>query len=81
MTKLAQILKLGELPSEINNMHIVGVGLLAGLGFTMSLFISNLAFFSVEYIDIAKQAILVASFVAGISGYLVLYFSAKKTKK
>ncbi len=80
MTKLAQILKLGELPKEINNMHIAGVGLLAGLGFTMSLFISNLAFFSEEYIDVAKQAILVASFVAGLSGYLVLYFSGKPIK-
>lgn len=78
MTKLAQVLKLGELPDEITNAHIVGVGLLAGLGFTMSLFISNLAFFSKEHIDIAKQAILVASFVAGLSGYLVLYFSGKK---
>lgn len=80
MTKLAQVLKLGELPKEINNMHIAGVGLLAGLGFTMSLFISNLAFFSEEYIDIAKQAILVASFVAGLSGYLLLYFSGKNIK-
>ena len=80
MTKLAQVLKLGELPKEITNMHIVGVGLLAGVGFTMSLFISNLAFFSEEYIDIAKQAILVSSFVAGLSGYLVLYFSDKKKK-
>jgi len=79
MTKLAQILKLGELPGEINNMHIAGVGLLAGLGFTMSLFISNLAFFTDEHIDIAKQAILVASFVAGLSGYLVLYFSGKNS--
>lgn len=78
MTKLAQILKLGELPGEITNMHIVGVGLLAGLGFTMSLFISNLAFFSEAHIDIAKQAILVASFVAGIAGYLVLFFSGRK---
>ena len=78
MTKLAQILKLGELPGEITNMHIAGVGLLAGLGFTMSLFISNLAFFSETHIDIAKQAILVASFVAGIAGYLILFFSGNK---
>jgi NhaA family Na+:H+ antiporter len=78
MTKLAQILKLGELPGEITNIHIIGVGLLAGLGFTMSLFISNLAFFSVAHIDIAKQAILVASFVAGTAGYLVLFFSGRK---
>ena len=80
MTKLAQILKLGELPGEITNMHIVGVGLLAGLGFTMSLFISNLAFFSEAHIDIAKQAILVASFVAGIAGYLILFYSGNKKK-
>lgn len=78
MTKLAQILKLGELPEEITNAHIIGVGLLAGLGFTMSLFISNLAFFSEAHIDIAKQAILGASFVAGLAGYLILYFSGKK---
>lgn len=81
MTKIAQWLKLGELAPEINNMHIAGVGLLAGLGFTMSLFIANLAFFDPAQIDIAKQAILVSSFVAAVSGYLLLYFSGKGTKK
>jgi len=80
MTKLAQWLKIGELPKEIKNIHIIGVGLLAGLGFTMSLFISNLAFFSPEHIDIAKQSILVASFVAAISGYLILRFSGNMEK-
>ncbi len=81
MTKLAQWLKIGVLPKEINNMHIAGVGLLAGLGFTMSLFIANLAFFSPEQIDIAKQSILVASFVAAVSGYLVLRLSGNINKK
>ncbi len=81
MTKLAQWLKIGVLPKEINNMHIAGVGLLAGLGFTMSLFIANLAFFSPEEIDIAKQSILVASFVAAVSGYLVLRLSGNINKK
>jgi len=79
-TKVAQWLKLGELPKEINNMHIAGVGLLAGIGFTMSLFIANLAFFEPGQVDIAKQAILVSSFVAAVSGYLLLYFSGRKKK-
>jgi NhaA family Na+:H+ antiporter len=62
-------------------MHIAGVGLLAGLGFTMSLFIANLAFFSEEHINIAKQSILVASFVAAVAGYLVLRLSGNIKKK
>jgi NhaA family Na+:H+ antiporter len=76
MTKIAQWLKIGELPKEINNFHIAGVGLLAGIGFTMSLFIANLAFFEPEQIELAKQAILITSFVSAISGYLLLYFSS-----
>ncbi len=80
MTKLAQWLKIGELPKEINNMHLAGIGILAGLGFTMSLFIANLAFFDEAHIDIAKQSVLVASFVASISGYLLLFFSGKSQK-
>ena len=77
-TKVAQWLKLGELPKEINNLHIAGVGLLAGIGFTMSLFIANLAFFEPGQVDIAKQAILVSSFVAAVTGYLLLYFSGRE---
>ncbi len=77
-TKVAQWLKLGELPNEIRNVHILGVGLLAGIGFTMSLFISNLAFFEPDQVDIAKQAILVSSFVAAVTGYLLLFFSGRK---
>ncbi len=77
-TKIAQWLKLGELPKEIKNIHIAGVGLLAGIGFTMSLFIANLAFFEPGQVDIAKQAILVSSFVAAVTGYLLLYFAGRK---
>jgi NhaA family Na+:H+ antiporter len=77
-TKLAQWLKLGELPKEINNLHIVGVGLLAGIGFTMSLFIANLAFFEPGQVDIAKQGILVSSFVSGVLGFSLLFFAGRK---
>lgn len=77
-TKLAQWLRLGILPKDISNMHILGVGLLAGIGFTMSLFVANLAFFEPKQIEMAKQAILATSLVAAVSGYLVLFFSKKK---
>jgi Na+:H+ antiporter, NhaA family len=48
------------------------VGLLAGIGFTMSLFISGLAFKSGEMIEHAKMGILTGSLVAGVVGYLLL---------
>ena len=49
-----------------------GVGLLAGVGFTMSLFVGELAFGAVPMLDAAKVGILVASLTAGVSGYLLL---------
>jgi Na+:H+ antiporter, NhaA family len=52
--------------------HVVGVGFLGGIGFTMSLFISNLSFQQAEYLDYAKLGILSASMVCGIIGYMIL---------
>lgn len=52
--------------------QIVGVGLLGGIGFTMSLFIANLAFGDAPALDTAKVAILAASVLAGLSGALIL---------
>lgn len=66
-------LKLAELPDGSNWRQLYGVSVLTGIGFTMSLFIVSLAFENdsiFQYTD--KLAILVASFVAGIVGYLVL---------
>lgn len=77
-TKIAQWFKLGELSSEINNWHIAGVGLLAGIGFTMALFIANLAFFEPHQVDIAKQAILLTSFIAATSGFTILFLAGRK---
>lgn len=65
-------LKLAHLPQNANWKHIVGVALLAGIGFTMSLFISGLAFKDQLLIDQAKYGILLASVFAGIAGTLVL---------
>jgi NhaA family Na+:H+ antiporter len=73
-------LKLASLPENANWKHIIGVALLAGIGFTMSLFISGLAFKDPLLIDQAKYGILMASVFAGLVGTLVLNrISSRKT--
>lgn len=61
-----------ELPRGVSMRHIYGVAWLGGIGFTMSLFIAELAFTSPDLIDGAKIGILAASVVAGVGGYLLL---------
>jgi NhaA family Na+:H+ antiporter len=65
-------LKLSELAHDVNWKHIFGAGILAGIGFTMSIFISLLAFNSNTIIDHAKIAVLLASFLSGIIGFIYL---------
>ncbi len=68
-----------ELPEEVNFKQVIGVSLLAGVGFTMSIFVANLAFFGNDYLlDSAKTGILIGSLIAGVSGYLVLRMASKK---
>ena len=60
---------------------VIGVALLAGVGFTMSIFVANLAFYGNDYLlDSAKAGILAGSLVAGITGYLVLRLSSRQAK-
>jgi Na+:H+ antiporter, NhaA family len=63
---------ISELPEGITWRHIYGAGWLGGIGFTMSLFISDLAFTNSPLLDVAKLAILVASLVAGVGGWIIL---------
>ena len=72
---LAVKLKIAELPKEITPIQVIGAGILAGIGFTMSLFITELAFKTPEHTEVAKVAILCGSLLAGVIGYLLLYFS------
>lgn len=65
-------LKLAPLPNQANWRHIIGIGLLAGVGFTMSLFITNLAFKDDTLNNLAKAGILIASLIAGLTGFLIL---------
>jgi NhaA family Na+:H+ antiporter len=64
---------ISRLPLDLDWRHVVGAGLLGGIGFTMSIFITNLAFVgSAEVINDSKMAILVASLIAGIAGFVWL---------
>lgn len=69
--------RLAGLPEGANWNHIAGVALLAGVGFTMSLFISGLAFKNPVFIEQAKYGILIASVLAGITGTIVLKYVKK----
>jgi Na+:H+ antiporter, NhaA family len=74
MTWLATKARVAELPAGVRWSHVVGAGLLGGIGFTMSLFVTSIAFRGLLEIREAKAAILVASLVAGVLGYLMLRF-------
>jgi NhaA family Na+:H+ antiporter len=63
---------LGILPEGATWKHIAGVAALAGIGFTMSLFVSALAFEQQVMVDEAKYGILIASVIAASTGYVIL---------
>ena len=58
--------------TAVNFKRVFGVGILGGIGFTMSIFVSMLAFKDPSYINEAKLMILVASLTAAIVGFIVL---------
>lgn len=80
-SRLAVWLKLATLPEGLSWRQIYGVGLLAGIGFTMSIFISGLAFSSEEYVQISKVGILAASVIAAVLGILLLKTEYRKSDK
>ncbi|UAB81077.1 Na+/H+ antiporter NhaA [Marixanthomonas sp. SCSIO 43207] len=79
----AQKIKLITIPSDITTKHIIGVSFLAGIGFTMSIFVASLAFNnSPSYIDSAKTGILLGSLVSAVIGFTILRIgSVKKYKR
>ena len=71
-----------RLPADLNWRHIFGAGLLGGIGFTMSIFITNLAFSANdEIVNASKMAILLASLTAGVLGFTWLRFSDKSGRR
>ena len=71
-TWLSVKLKLASLPFGVTWKQIYSAGILAGIGFTMSLFIANLAFTSEELLTISKVGILTASLLSGFIGFFIL---------
>ncbi len=69
---LAAATGMGRLPGDVGWGDLAGMGMTAGIGFTVALFVAELAFDEGPLLDEAKIAILAASLVAGIAGYLVL---------
>ncbi len=71
-----------SLPHGLNFKHIVGVSLMGGIGFTMSIFIAELGFaHHAQDLLMAKTGVLLASILAGVSGFLWLYFTSEKCGK
>jgi NhaA family Na+:H+ antiporter len=77
---LAVKIKLSKLPKKVNWKHITSIGLLGGIGFTMSIFIALLSLPNSSSQMQAKFSILIASVSAGILGYTFLYLLGKRKK-
>lgn len=65
---LAIFFRFGQLPDALRRSHLVGAGILAGIGFTMSIFISTLAFEDQELVNMSKISVLLASATAAVLG-------------
>jgi NhaA family Na+:H+ antiporter len=78
VTFLAITFKVAKFPSDISWIHIIGASLLAGIGFTMSIFVSGLAFEDATTIQFSQISVLIASTVAALLGMLWFYFFVKK---
>ena len=77
-TFLGEKLNIAIRPMGLTYSHIFAVGIIAGIGFTMSMFVANLAYNSQAQIVIAKLSILIASLIAVICGVIALLYATKK---
>ncbi|PBI94569.1 Na(+)/H(+) antiporter NhaA [Flavobacterium sp. ACN2] len=74
-------IRAADLPAQTTWTHVLGLGLLGGIGFTMSIFIALLSFQEQAYQNEAKFAILTASILAGVSGFVLLSWYNKKKQQ
>ena len=72
-------LKITQMPSNANFLNFYGVGVLTGIGFTMSLFVWNLAFVdNTQYMSGVKIGVLTGSLLSTVFGYVLLLVATKK---
>ncbi len=70
-------LHIADLPEHVNWVHMLGAAILGGVGFTMAIFVANLAYTQDYLISEAKLGILSASLVAGVIGFVFLFVQAR----
>ena len=73
--------KIASLPENVNWFHMLGAAILGGVGFTMAIFVANLAFTTEAHVAEAKLGILLASLVAGVVGFVFLFVQARAAEK
>ncbi|MEE0846009.1 MAG: Na+/H+ antiporter NhaA [Eggerthellaceae bacterium] len=73
--------KAARLPQGVTWMHMLGAGILGGVGFTMAIFVANLAYADPAHIATAKMGILLASLIAGVAGFLFLFVQARRAPR
>jgi len=74
-------MRIAPIPRGMNIRNLFGLAFLGSIGFTMSLFITSLAFQHEEYMIQAKIGIFIASIIGGIIGYIILNRQAKTSKR
>jgi len=74
-------LKIASLPENVNWFHMLGASILGGVGFTMAIFVANLAFEDPFMVSEAKLGILMASLVAGVVGFALLFVQARAAER
>ena len=81
MSWIAVAFGISKLPPSIQWRHIIGTGFLAGIGFTMSIFITLLAFDNAATVQMSKITVLLTSLLAGVAGFLILRSAPKVTEE
>ena len=77
---LAKKISLGEIPEGAGNRDVIATGSAAGIGFTVAIFIANLAFDNPQTQDIAIVAVIVASVVSGLISFVLFKAFGRKVK-
>lgn len=78
---IAHQLKIADLPKGMGFKEILGISFLGGVGFTMSLFIAELAFRDNDLLTSSKIGILIGSLLAGLTGYFIIKYQLSKKSK
>lgn len=77
----AKKFRIGEMPEGAKNIDLVATGSAAGIGFTVAIFIANLAFDDAQTQDLAVFSVIVASVVSGLTSYVIFKFMGRKVSR